>query len=56
MKLKAYCLACREHTGKIDSKRMTMTKKVIKDKPRCAQCLSDQSRFMKQKLNKKSGQ
>ena len=52
MKLKTYCLACKEHTANIGSKRMTMTNKAIRDKSRCAKCLSDKSRFMKQKLNK----
>ena len=55
MKLKTYCLACREHTNNIGSKRVTMTNKVIKDKSRCAQCLPDNSRFLKQKPNKRSG-
>ena len=32
-----------------------MTNKVIRDKSRCGNCLSDKSRFMKQKLNKKRG-
>ena len=41
MKLKTYCLACREHTGNIGSKRVTMTNQVIRDKSRCAQCLFD---------------
>ena len=41
MKLKTYCFACREHTGNIGSKRVTMTNKVIRDKSRCAQCLFD---------------
>ena len=53
MKLKTYCLACREHTDNIGSKGVTITNKIIRDKSRCAQCLSDKSRFMKQKLNKK---
>ena len=56
MKLKTYCLACREHTNNIGSKAVTTTNKVIRDKSRCAQCLSDKSRFMKQNLNKKSGE
>ena len=30
-----------------------MTNKVIRDKSRCSECLSDKSRFIKQKLNKK---
>ena len=33
-----------------------MTNKVIGNKLRCAQCLSDKSRFMKQKHNKRTGQ
>ena len=53
MKLKTYCLACREHTDYIGSKRVTMTNEVTRDKSRCTQCLSDKPRFMKQKLNKK---
>ena len=48
MKLKTYCLACREHTGNIGSRKVTMTNKVIRDKSRCSQCFSDKSRFMKQ--------
>ena len=48
MKLKTYCLACREHTGNIGSRKVTVTNKVIRDKSRCSQCLSDKSRFMKQ--------
>ena len=68
MKLRTYCLSFREHTNDIGSKRVTMTNKVIGDKSRCANCLSDKSQFMaqedskssqkkksKQKLNKKSG-
>ena len=53
MKLRTYCLACREHTNNIGSKKVTMTNKVIRDKSRYAQCLSHKSRFMTQKLNKK---
>ena len=30
-----------------------MTNKVIRDKSRCANCMSDKSRFSKQKHNKK---
>ena len=32
-----------------------MTNKVVKEKSRCAKCVSDKSRFLKQKSNKKSG-
>ena len=54
MKLRTYCLACREHTDNISSKKITMTNKVIRDKSMCAQYFSDKSRFMKQKSNKKA--
>ena len=53
MKLRSYCLACRKHANNTGSRKVTMTNKVIRGKSRCAQCFSDKSRFMKQKLNKK---
>ena len=34
MKLKTYCLACREHAGNIGSKKVTMTNKAMRDKSR----------------------
>ena len=52
MKLKSYCLACRKHTSIIASKKVTMTNKFIRDKSRCGKCLSDKSRFLKQKHKK----
>ena len=48
MKLSTYCLACRKHTNNIGSKIVTMTNKVVRER-----FLSNKSRFMKQKLNKK---
>ena len=54
MKLRTYCLSCREHTNNIGSKRVAMTNKVIKDKSRCANCLSDKSQFMAQEDSKSS--
>ena len=56
MKLRTLCLAYREHTNNIGSRKATMTNNLIRYKSRCGQCLSDKSRFMKQKLNNKSGQ
>ena len=53
MKLKTYCLTCKKHTNNIDSKTVTMTNKVVKDKSRYSKWLSDKSRLMKQKPNKK---
>ena len=55
MVLRDYCLACKKHKNNIASRRVPMTYKVIRDKSRCAECLSDTSRFMKQKQYK-SGQ
>ena len=52
MMLRTYCLACRKHTNNIASSKVTMTDKVIRGKSRCSECLSDKSRFMKQKHNK----
>ena len=56
MKLKTYCLACKQYTAKIGSRKATMTNTVIRDKSRCGECLSDRSRFLKQKPNQRSGQ
>ena len=53
MKLRTYCLACREHTNNISSKKVTMTNKVIRDKSRCGEYLSDKSRFLKENHKKK---
>ena len=36
MKLRTYCLACKEHTYNIGLKRVTLTNKVIREKTRCA--------------------
>ena len=53
MMLRPYCLACRKHTNNTASRKVTMTNKVIRDKSRCSECLSDKSSLMKQKHNKK---
>ena len=52
MKLKTYCLARTKHTNNIASRKVTMTNKVIRDKSRCGERLSDKSRFLKQKHKK----
>ena len=51
MKLRTYCLACRKHTNNIASRWVTMANKVVRIKSRCGECLSDKSRFLKEKLN-----
>ena len=54
MVLRTYCLACKKHTDNFGSRNVSMTYKVIRNKSRCCKCLSDKSRFMKQKYNKES--
>ena len=54
--MKTYCLACRKHTDNVGSWNITVSNKVIRNKSKCGVCLSDNSRFMKQKHNTKSGQ
>ena len=53
MVLSTYCLFRKKHTNNIASRKVTMANKIIRDKSRCSECLSDKSRFMKQKHNKK---
>ena len=52
MKLRTHCLACRKHANKIASRKATMTNEVVRDKSRSGECLSDKSRFLKQKHKK----
>ena len=53
--MQTYWLSCRKHTNNICSKKVMMLNEVIRDKSRCANCMSDKSRFLKQKHNKNSG-
>ena len=50
--MRTYCLARRKYTNNVGLRNTTMTNKVIKNKSKCV-CLSDKSRFLKQKHNKK---
>ena len=45
------CLSCKRHTNNIGSKKAMMMNKVIRDKSRCANCMSDKSKILKQKHN-----
>ena len=49
MVLRTYCLACRKHTHNFGSRNVPMKNKAIRNKSTCSECLSDKSRFMKQK-------
>ena len=55
MKLRTYCLSCRKYTNNVASRKVTMTNKVVRNKSSCGEYLSDQSKFLKQKPNKKVG-
>ena len=52
--MQPYCLRYKRHTNNIGSKKVIMKNKVIRDKSRCANCMADKSRFLKQKHNKES--
>ena len=54
MRLRACCLSCREHKNNIDSKRVTMTNKVLRQNANCSVCFSDKSRSMAQEDRKSS--
>ena len=49
-----YCLSCKKYTNDIASKNITRTNKVLRQKSGCSQCLSDKSRFLKQKHDERS--
>ena len=46
------CLGCKKTHYKYWFKTITMTNKVIRHKSRCANCISDELRLLKQKSNK----
>ena len=48
------CLGCKKYTDNIGSKKVIMMNKAIRDKSRCANFMSDKSRFLKQRFNEKS--
>ena len=53
--MRTYCLACRKHINNVGSWNTTMANKAIRNKSKCSICLSDKSKFIKQKPDKKSG-
>ena len=52
--LQNHCLSCRKHTANLGSKKVIMKNKKVRQKSRCANCMVDKSKFLKQKHNKKS--
>ena len=51
--MQAYCLSCKKDTDNIGSKKVIVTNKVIRQKSRCANCVAENSRFLKHKSKKK---
>ena len=51
--MQAYCLSCKKHTDNIGSKKVIVTNKAIRQKSRCANCVAENSRFLKHKSKKK---
>ena len=50
-----YCLGCKKkHTNNMASRTVTMRNKELRQKLKCSGYLSDKSRFLKQRPNKKS--
>ena len=45
--MQTYCLGCKKHTDNIGSKTVTTTKKVVRQKSRWDNSISDKSRFLK---------
>ena len=45
--MRTYCLGCRKHTANIGLKEINMINKVLRDKSRCANCMSYKSKFLK---------
>ena len=46
-----YCLECKDFTHNFRPQEVKMTNKVLREKPNCVVCLSNKSRFLKQKHN-----
>ena len=46
-----YCLGCKDFSHNFRPQEVKMTNKVLKEKSNCVVCLSNKSRFLKQKHN-----
>ena len=46
-----YCFGCKYYTKHFRPKKVKMTNKVLREKSPCIDCRSNQSRFLKQKIN-----
>ena len=46
-----YCFGCKDYTKNVRPKKVKMMNKVLREKSHCVVCWSNQSRFLKQKIN-----
>ena len=46
-----YCLGCKDYTPNFRPQEVKMTNKLLRGKSKCVVCLSNKSRFIKQKHN-----
>ena len=53
IKIRTYFLKGNNNKKNIDLKEVTMTNKMIRAKSKCATCMNNKSRFLKQEHNKK---
>ena len=51
--MQTFYVGCKKQTDNVSLKKVIMRNKVIRDKSRCANCMSNKSRFLKQKHNRK---
>ena len=46
-----YCFECKDYTQNFRQEKVKMTNKVVRGKSHCIVCRSNQSTFLKQKIN-----
>ena len=46
-----YCFECKDYTKNFRPEKVKMTNKVLREKSHCVVCRSNESRFLKQKIN-----
>ena len=52
--MQTYCLNCKKHAN-IGPRKVIMTNKVVRQSSKCANCVAEKSRFLKQRSNTKTG-
>ena len=46
-----YCFGCKDYTKNFRPQEVKTTNKVLREKSHCVVCMSNKSRFLKQKIN-----